>query len=619
MKKIPHLLTVLLAAGFLSACSFSLAEDIKPPADYRAPVIATQAEQSFLPAAAPDVEKGETLYIENCIRCHGETGMGDGEVAAELQFPPSRLGDPELARAATAASWYEVVTNGRLDRLMPPFVSLNDQERWDVVAYALSLSTPAENMAEAAKYFEQECADCHGPMGTGAGTVVALANPANTADQTPEEFFTIISEGSSEMPGYQDTLSEEKRWDLAEYSRSLMFAGQGDEAIAAATSEPTLTSESTDTPEISAAEEITATEGITLTAEMTPTGTLGGQLVKASSVEIPAGQVVTIHAFDNMAIAETYTTTVGSDGNFSAGEVEMPANRIFLASTELDGVTYTSDIATVSQGTTEIALPIQVFGTSTDTSMLSVDRMHIFLDFPTEGVVRVVELYLITNPTDRTIVAEEEGLPVITFHLPGGATNLQFQDSTIGQRYLEVPGGFGDTMQIAPGSGQHQVLFAYEMPFTRKVDLRIAQTLPVKAVTVLLPEDGVKVRSSQLEDGGTRDVQGTQYRMYNGSGLNPGDVLDFSLVQSGINTNLVIGLAAFGGVLLLAGMVMYVYNRNQGELEQAPAYEENAENLMDAIIALDDSYKTGALSEEAYRTRRTELKDKLKRLQDDRS
>jgi cytochrome c1 len=29
---------------------------------------------------------------------------------------------------------------GNIENFMPPFASLSDQERWDVVAYALSLS-----------------------------------------------------------------------------------------------------------------------------------------------------------------------------------------------------------------------------------------------------------------------------------------------------------------------------------------------------------------------------------------------------------------------------------------------------------------------------------------------
>jgi hypothetical protein len=44
------------------------------------------------------------------------------------------------------------------------------------------------------------------------------------------------------------------------------------------------------------------------------------------------------------------------------------------------------------------------------------------------------------------------------------------------------------------------------------------------------------------------------------------------------------------------------------------ADSESAESLMDAIIALDDLYRSGQLPEEAYQQRRAELKAKLKEL-----
>ena len=40
----------------------------------------------------------------------------------------------------------------------------------------------------------------------------------------------------------------------------------------------------------------------------------------------------------------------------------------------------------------------------------------------------------------------------------------------------------------------------------------------------------------------------------------------------------------------------------------------DADKLMDAIIALDDAYRTGDISEEVYRKRRGTLKEELKKL-----
>ena len=49
--------------------------------------------------------------------------------------------------------------------------------------------------------------------------------------------------------------------------------------------------------------------------------------------------------------------------------------------------------------------------------------------------------------------------------------------------------------------------------------------------------------------------------------------------------------------------------RNQ---QQEDALGEDPENIMDAMIALDDQYKAGEIPKEAYEKRRMELKERLK-------
>jgi hypothetical protein len=278
-------------------------------------------------------------------------------------------------------------------------------------------------------------------------------------------------------------------------------------------------------------------------------------------------------------------------------------------------------------------LPLEIYDTTTDTSVLKADRLHMFFEFLDSKTMRIVELYVISNPTNNTLVADEKGQPVVRFTLPQGAENLEFQDGALGQRYIKTEDGFGDTAAVPPGQGQYEVLYAYTMPYDRKLELDEPVSLPVEAVVILVPDGGVKIKSDMLTDSGTQDVQGAKYRLFEGSSFLPGERLRMSItgkpssgqpsVPTGSSTNLVIGLGVFGAALVLGGVWLWRRTRSraaedilEGEL---PASEfepstESEETLMDAIIALDDLYTAGQLPEEAYLKRRADLKARLQEL-----
>ena len=73
-------------------------------------------------------------------------------------------------------------------------------------------------------------------------------------------------------------------------------------------------------------------------------------------------------------------------------------------------------------------------------------------------------------------------------------------------------------------------------------------------------------------------------------------------------------------VMIGAGVFLYSRNRKSAvdeddyDVDEAASepLSENSETLMEAILALDDLYKAGQLPEEAYRTRRAELKNRLR-------
>ncbi len=68
-----------------------------------------------LPPSDSNVKKGQSLFTSYCMPCHGETGKGDGPIAAKF-IPPSDLGSPFIQENSDA--WfYGTIRNGV--RLMP--------------------------------------------------------------------------------------------------------------------------------------------------------------------------------------------------------------------------------------------------------------------------------------------------------------------------------------------------------------------------------------------------------------------------------------------------------------------------------------------------------------------
>ncbi len=93
-----------------------------------------------LPTAPLDSAQGHKLYSANCAACHGDTGIGDGPIAASLSIKPPAIGSRDSLPDLTAGLAYNVVSVGIAGAPMPAFGdTLTVQQRWDVVNYVFAL------------------------------------------------------------------------------------------------------------------------------------------------------------------------------------------------------------------------------------------------------------------------------------------------------------------------------------------------------------------------------------------------------------------------------------------------------------------------------------------------
>lgn len=620
-------LFVAIIALLLTACNMTLAQDVTPPPGVVQPAQPTASGPVF-PAQAPDLQNGEAVYATECAPCHGAQGLGDGPMSAQLtsqNITVPALGSPEKAHAAIPAEWFSIVTIGNMQNFMPPFSNkLSDQERWDVVAYALSLSVPSEQISQGKELFEENCADCPTDIFSDQERMAALST---------DELAALLAEGGEGLPALGENLSQDELQAVAVYLRTLAY----DASSLAAGPAP---ANSTSTPAQSEAPSTSETPGKTQQAESTPeatalsavTGVVTGTLVNGSEGGTPSGVTVTLHGFEhstdpNNPPQEVITETVetGANGAYRFEDVELPEGRIFLAEASFQGILFQSEPVVVEADATELSVPdIMVYDNTTDSSGLVVEQLHLSFDMTTEGNAQVFELYTISNPTDKAYVFATDGTSLPFMPMPEGAMDVGLELSQDSAPILPTESG---QYAIPPSDRFTSLIAFFNMPYDRSLELKQPLALQVNSALVIVPE-GIKVKSDQLTDAGVQQTQqGFNVQTYSGTDFNAGSPLEITLsgrAKSAASIDnrqtLLIGAGVLGAVLILAGVWMFMRDQEKPDEDDFEGNEgsedefESAEEVMDAIIALDDLHRAKKIPDEAYQQRRAELKERLKEL-----
>lgn len=87
----------------------------------------------------PDKAKGQSLYLQNCIQCHGPKGGGNGNLAVGLKPTPTNFLDDSLMVDLSPFEAYNTVKLGVEGTAMRSFTELTDKEAWDLSFYVKSL------------------------------------------------------------------------------------------------------------------------------------------------------------------------------------------------------------------------------------------------------------------------------------------------------------------------------------------------------------------------------------------------------------------------------------------------------------------------------------------------
>jgi cytochrome c oxidase cbb3-type subunit 2 len=108
-------------------------------------IIEVPEERPFEPSLA-SIAAGRKLFIEqDCVKCHGESGAGNGPKADELvddwdvPILPANLTRTYFKNGKRDQDIYRVFTSALNGTPMPAFDELSEDERWQLVDYVQSL------------------------------------------------------------------------------------------------------------------------------------------------------------------------------------------------------------------------------------------------------------------------------------------------------------------------------------------------------------------------------------------------------------------------------------------------------------------------------------------------
>ena len=610
--KLRHIVLLALGTILLAACNMTLAADVTPPPGYVPPTPMPTLGPLF-PEQAPDIENGRAIYIEKCAACHGEKGLGDGEQSKDLPVSVIPIGLPEFARDATPAKWYATVTQGNLERFMPPFMSLTDQERWDVISYALTLHTTNEQVELGKTLFEQNCAECD----------QTFINIEMMSALSEDDLVKLIREGNGSIPAFGSGFSDEEAYATAAYIRTLTFAVPPAPVVESATQTPV------------------AAEAVTPSAEGTPTdGTpqaqvtveasasaIRGSIENLTGADLPSGLKITLHGYDHGTDPSAGPTEflntqgdVNADGTYIF-EAELVEGQIYLTEVQVNGIDYQSNFAVVPADAVELVIePIMVYPTTDDLSVLKVEELQIFFDLAGDEA-QIFSVYFIRNDSGKTLLVEmSDGKTIPFISFPEGAAGLGYETTDSSAGFASTENGFA----MPPGEEPYGLIAFASIPKAKEIKIVQPALLSIDTVTLYLPE-GVTAEGETLTDGGVQALQGANFHVYTAAPIEKDGTLEFTLSGEPAtvtespditqNQTVLIGVGGLGIALISAGVWMYLRDRkkiDEDDEEDEDTFEDTESNL-DAIIALDDLHRAGKISDEAYKKRREELMGALKK------
>lgn len=479
----------LLCLLILCAACSGLASE--PEIIQTLPPRSTAAPESFGELA--NIQAGALIYAQRCASCHGVSGAGDGELVAAGQVADV----PDFTAAATIEdrslqAWFDVITDGRLEALMPPWRdALSPAERWEVALYTYTLAYDAALVAQGEALYNTTCAACHGQAGYGTDDGPSLVG---LVDFTEADLRDMLRAHPADTPPLE---SDDDRRAVVQYLRLLSTTTRTLPGEVGPLVRPAATEEVTE--EI--AEEVGTIRGRVIQ------GTPGG----ADPAALPV-------ALSIIGQQQVMTTRAADDGSYLFDEVIIrPDYAYTITVSDHDGVRFTSELYPGNSANPDMTIDMSIYERAADESVIEVTSRAVQVNLTPHGLY-MIEVITLTNTSDTHMyLRDHDEYSAVSVAFPlADSVHLETGHTDTDRLLLSADGRqLFDTQPVLPGV-EHYVQFSYLLTLTNNT---VISLLPLaytdhSATELFVDFNHLTLQGDGIEFSRIENFGGDLYRVY---------------------------------------------------------------------------------------------------------
>ncbi len=363
---------------------------------------------------------------------------------------------------------------------------------------------------------------------------------------------------------------------------------------------------------------------------------VSGRVVQGTAgASVPEGLQVVLLTIDGATgqITDRTTQNVDAEGGFAFTNLLSGPDLTYHVAANLPG-RYAPSVD-LSQTADWSDVTLTIYESTTSLEDIHVNSFVVLvpsIDGPTR-TIGVLAVAGIQNKGDRVFQVDLEkpdltGLDLLRFNLPEGYRDLAVESDLPAGNTMEIPTGFAVTNPVPPTPEGFNILMTYTVKYEGD-SFSFPLKLPYGAdlVRVMVPDGDNRVSGEGLGAAESVIFNDAVYQAIEGKDLARDTTLNISftklpqpsVVQASrefLKGKTYILIIVWVAAVVLLGVLAYALissrKRKSQSTKEKAASDPVAERrkVVEAIAALDDEHEAGKITEDEYRVRRSDLKQK---------